>query len=144
MRALGERMIALAQRHRDESALRGGALGDAARVRRAHAERLFHEGQPQIEQVVRDLRHRPMAPERDHEVWPRLGQHPLVVGEDGGVAERRRALRRQSLARIGHRDEGDVRQRHRVAQVRRVVERVPVAHLDGGDPDRARVCHRAS
>ena len=57
-----------------------------------------------------------------------------VVGEDRRAAERRRPLRRDLGVGVLHADELHVGHGREVPQIRRVVQRVPVAHLDGGDP----------
>jgi hypothetical protein len=57
----------------------------------------------------------------------------VVVGEGRRVPDLRGALPDQGRVGILHRDQGDVRHRDQVTEIRGVVERMPVADLDGGD-----------
>ena len=133
--ARGERLVALGERHRDEGALGRGLVGQAAHLVGIDPHRLFYEeGVALVEQVVRRVRHGAVPAEGHDEVRPGLGEHLPVVGEDRRAAERRRPLRRDLGARILHADELHVGHGRQVPQIRRVVQRVPVTHLDGGDP----------
>ena len=134
--ASDERLIALRQRYRDERLCGRRARRDRLHLRGAHAHRLFHhEGIAVVEQVLRRLRHARVRAERDHEIRSRLLEHRAVIGEHRGGADRRRALGDDHGVGIVQSDELDVVHARQQTQVGGVVERVPVADLDGGDAD---------
>ena len=135
-RAHNRGLVALGQGNGHEGARGRGFGGNAPHLGGAHAHRLLHEeGIPLVEQVVRDLRHAAMSPEGDDEVRPEAGQHLAVVGEHRRVAERRRPLRRDLGARILKSDQFHVGHLDQMAQIRGIVQRVPVTDLDGRDAD---------
>ena len=134
--ALGERRVALRQRHGDEGIepRRLGRhridLGGADPHRLLHQERIAG-----IEQVVGDSRHLPVPPQRQDEVGAGRRQHLAVVGKSGRVSHLGRPFREDFGVGILDGDQFDVRHGQEVAQIGGVVERMPVADPDGGDAD---------
>ena len=134
--ALGERRVALRQRHGDESIKprRLGRhridLGGADPHRLLHQERIAG-----IEQVVGDGRHLPVPAERQDEVGPDRRQHLAVVRKSGRVSHLGRPFREDFGVKILDGDQFDVRHGQEMAQIGGVVERMPVADPDGGDTD---------
>ena len=132
--ARGERRIALRQRDGDECAEPGCLGGHRLHLGRVDPHRLLHqEGIAEIEQVMGDGGHLPVPPERHDEVGTLLREHLLVIGEGRRVADFGRASRDNAGVGVLDGDELHVRHGDEVAQIGGVVERMPMADLDGGD-----------
>ena len=77
--------------------------------------------------------HLPVPPEREDEVRARCGQHLAMIREGRGTAHLGRAPRDQIGVGVLNSNQVHVRHGDEVAQVGRIVERMPVAYLNGGD-----------
>src|SRR5207249_5657359 len=78
--ASDERLVALAERDRDERVLRRRLLGDAAHFFGVDAHGFFHEeGIAVIQQMVSDLCHRAMPSQRSEERRSGRSQHLPIV-----------------------------------------------------------------
>ena len=80
---------------------------------------------------MRDRSHLAVSAERDDEVRPRGRQHEAMVGEGRRPAHLGRASGDETGIGILDTDELHVGHGDEMPQVGGVVERVPVAHLDG-------------
>ena len=132
--ACREGRVALRQRDGDER-IKPCRLGSyRLYLGRVDPHRLFHEeGIALIEQVVGDAGHLPVSPERQHEVRTGRRQHLSVVRESWWAPHLSRSFRDETGVRVLDGDQLHVRHGDQVAQVGGVVERVPVAYLNGCD-----------
>ena len=80
-----------------------------------------------------DRRHLAVPSERDDKIGTQRLEHVVVVGEDRWVADLGGALGDKARVEILQADKFDVLHREEMTQIGGVVERVPVAHSDGGD-----------
>src|SRR5499425_995965 len=136
-----ERRVALGKRQGHEGVLRHRLVRDLAHLARVEPHGLLHhEGEAVVEEIVRGGCHGAVPPEGDHEVRPRAGEHLAVVGEGGQAAQLARPLCDHCRIGIVQPHQLHVGQPGEDAQIGRVVERVPVAHLDGGDAHRYSMC----
>jgi hypothetical protein len=80
-----------------------------------------------------DAGHLPVSPERQHEVRTRRRQHLSVIGEGRWVPHLSRSSRDQTGVGVLDGDQLYVWHGDEVAEVSRVMERVPMAYFDRGD-----------
>src|SRR5215472_4828530 len=127
--ARGEGRVALGQRDGDKR-IEPGCFGSyRLHLSRVDPHRLLHQKRiALIQQVVRDPGHLPVSPERHNEVGASLHEHLSVICKGWRAPDFRRSSRDETRVGVLHGDE--------VAEIGGVVERVPVAYLDGGDANR--------
>src|SRR5215510_6908595 len=143
-RAGHEGRIALGKGEGHEGVPRHRLVRDLAHLARVEPHGLLHhEGEAVIEEIVRGGRHPAVSPQGDHEVRLGAGEHLAVVREGRRSAELTRPLRGHRRVGIVQSHELHVGQTGEDAEVGGVVERVPVADLDGGDAHRATPCAQA-
>src|SRR3989449_6334530 len=119
--ASDERLVALAERDRDERVLRRRLLGDATYLLAIDAHGFFHqEGVAVVQQMVSDLRHRAVPSQRDHEVRSDRSQHLPIVDEDRRIADNGGAPGGDLGGGILKTDELDVRHPREVAEISRI------------------------
>src|SRR5262249_2464694 len=101
---------------------------------------LHHEGEAVVEEIVRGGCHAAVSSQSHHEIRLGAGEHLAVVREGRQSAELARPLRYHRGVGIVQSHQLHVGQAGEDAQVGGIVERVPVAHLDGGDAHRYSMC----
>src|SRR5215813_6807294 len=140
-RAGHEGRVALGKGQGHEGVPRHRLVRDLAHLARVETHGLLHhEGEAVIEEIVRGGRHPAVSSQSHHEVRLGAGEHLAVVREGRRSAELARPLRYHRGVGIVQSHQLHVGQAGEDAQVGGIVERVPVAHLDGGDAHRYSMC----
>ena len=132
--ARSEGPVALGQRHSDERILPRCLGGHSLDLRRVDPHRFLHqEGIPLLKQVVGDPSHLAVPPECKDEVGSNARQHLSVISEVRGVPYLGRSFHDEIGVGVLDSDQFHIWHGDEVAKVGGIVERMPVAYLDGRD-----------